>query len=79
MVGFMSSEFFRIFKNSSHSDLNSPVVQKDIRLLKKNSDPKVFSRKHDCDEEGAEEFFSIVKGIVKDLQFERSASLPKIV
>ena len=37
MIGFMSSEFLRIFKNSRHCVHNPRVVQKTIRLLSKNS------------------------------------------
>ena len=42
-IGFFSSEFLRIFKNSRHSDQSSSVAQKINRLLNQNSNLNLFS------------------------------------
>ena len=44
IVGFMSSGFLRTSQSSWHSDQISPVVQKTIRFLNKNSNLSMFSR-----------------------------------
>ena len=43
IIGFMCSDFLKIFEEFLHSDQNSSVVQKTARCLNKNSSLKLLS------------------------------------